>query len=104
MISSLVRFRKFLHRYWGTLALGAFLTLASAVFALAQPWPLKVIIDSVLRGKPIHLFGARLLAGSSKGVILDMAIAAYLLVIVLGGVVDYFGSLLMDSTGERLVT
>src|SRR2546427_5798206 len=104
MISSLIRFRKFLHRYWGTLALGAIFTLASAVFALAQPWPLKVIIDSVLRGKPIHLPGTWFLAGRSKGTILDVAIGAYMLIIVLGALFDYLGSLLMDSTGERLVT
>jgi subfamily B ATP-binding cassette protein MsbA len=104
MISSLIRFRKFLHRYRGTLALGAIFTLASAMFALAQPWPLKVIIDSVLRGKPIHLPGGGFLVGRSKGAILDAAIAGYLLIIVLGALFDYFGSLLMDSTGERLVT
>jgi subfamily B ATP-binding cassette protein MsbA len=104
MISSLIRFRKFLRKYWGTLALGAIFTLASALFALAQPWPLKVIIDNVLRGKPIHVPGGGFLVGRSKGAILDAAIAAYLLIIVLGAIFDYFGSLLMDSTGERLVT
>jgi ATP-binding cassette subfamily B protein len=104
MISSLLRFRRFLTKYWGTLALGTILTLASALFALAQPWPLKVIIDSVLRGKPIHLPGTALLTGRSKGVILDVAVAAYLMIIAIGALFDYVGSLLMDSTGERLVT
>src|SRR5438034_88491 len=103
MFSTIYRFRAFLGRYWLLLIGGALFTLGSAVLALAQPWPLKVIVDSVLQNKPVKVPGAGLLQNRSRDFILNVAVAAYVVILVAGAVMDYLGTLLMDSTGERLV-
>ncbi|MDQ2910303.1 MAG: ABC transporter ATP-binding protein/permease [Actinomycetota bacterium] len=103
MISTFLRFRRFLGRYAAGLTAGVFLTLASSLFALAQPWPLKIIVDSVLRGKPAHVPGFTFGQGWSKGELLNVAIGAYIAIMLLGALFDYVGTYLMDSSGVRLV-
>ena len=103
MIWTLVRFRRFLRPYGGRLTTGVFMTLASTLFALAQPWPLKVIVDSVLRGEPPHVPGFSFIDGWSKTQLLNAAIGAFLVIVVLGALLDYAGTYLMDSSGVRIV-
>jgi subfamily B ATP-binding cassette protein MsbA len=103
MISMLYRFRRFLRPYAVRLAGGAVFTLGSSLFALAQPWPLKVIVDSVLRGKPAHVPGFTFGAGWSKTELLNVSIAALLAIVVLGAMFDYLGTYLMDGSGVRIV-
>src|ERR1700758_2134247 len=40
----------------GALALVAAGMVLDIGFALLQPWPLKVLVDNVLRGRPLHGF------------------------------------------------
>jgi ATP-binding cassette, subfamily B, bacterial len=103
MFKAIYRFRAFARRYWLPLSLGGLFTLLDAGFAVAQPWPLKVIVDNVLRGRQLRLPGTSLLAGMSRQHLLEAAIVAYLGIAVLGAMFDFLGSLLADSTGERLV-
>ena len=103
MISVLYRFRGFLRPYSGRLAGGVVFTLGSSLFALAQPWPLKVIVDSVLRDKPAHVPGFSFGAGWSKNELLYVSIGAFLAIVVLGALFDYFGTYLMDGSGVRIV-
>jgi ATP-binding cassette, subfamily B, bacterial len=104
MIWTILRFRAFLGRYGGRLGGGATLALTSTLFALAQPWPLKVIVDNVLRGRPLHLPGFGFAADWSRTELLNAAIVAYLLIIVVGAFLDYYGTYLMDSSGVRMVS
>ena len=104
MIETFLRFRGFLARYRGRLAAGMVCTLGSSLFALAQPWPLKVIVDSVLRGKPADVPGFGFVSGWSRTDLLDAAIVAYITIILLGALFDYLGSYLMDSSGVRMVS
>ena len=103
MISTLFRFRSFLRRYGARLAAGVVFTLGSSIFALAQPWPLKVIVDSVLRGKPAHVPGFAFVDSWSKTELLNAAIAAYLAIVIFGSLFDYAGTYLMDASGVRMV-
>ena len=103
MISMLFRFRGFLRAYAGRLVGGVVFTLGSSLFALAQPWPLKVIVDSVLRGKPAHVPGFTFGAGWSKNELLSVSIAAFLAIVVVGALFDYLGTWLMDGSGVRIV-
>jgi ATP-binding cassette, subfamily B, bacterial len=103
VISTLFRFRGFVGRYRPRLALGTVFTLVSTLFALAQPWPLKVIVDNVLRGNPAHVPGFAFLEGWSRTGLLNAAIVAFIVIVLLGALFDYLGSYLMDSTGVRLV-
>ena len=103
MFGSIYRFREYLRPYRWALGAGVVFTLLDSVFALAQPWPLKVIVDSVLRHKPLSLPGTQALAGLSRQNLLVAAIVAYLLIGGLSALFDYLGTLLSDGTGERLV-
>ena len=49
MIRVFVTFRKHLRPFWRPLALGALLEIITTGLAVAQPWPLKVVVDDVLK-------------------------------------------------------
>jgi len=102
MIDTLRRFRGFLVPYRTRLATGAVCTLASSALALAQPWPLKVIVDNVLRGRPADLPWVSAQSWS-KTELLNVAIGAFIAIVLLGALFDYFGTYLMDSSGIRMV-
>jgi subfamily B ATP-binding cassette protein MsbA len=102
MFETLRRFRGFLVPYRARLGVGALCTLASSALALAQPWPLKVIVDNVLRGKPLHLPGVSV-AGWSRTDLLNGAIGAFIGIVLVSALLDYFGTYLMDSSGVRMV-
>ena len=102
MFETLLRFRPFLAPYRVKLGAGAVATLASSALALAQPWPLKVIVDNVLRGKPLHLPWVSA-ASWSKTDVLNAAILAFIALVLLGALFDYAGTYLMDSSGIRMV-
>ena len=104
MIWTLLRFRPFLRRYRLRLAVGTAFTLGDALLALAQPWPLKIIIDHVLKQQPLDVPGLGFVAGMSRLELLNAAVAAYIGVILLGALFDYLGTYLMDSSGQRLVS
>ncbi|MGH2967788.1 MAG: ABC transporter ATP-binding protein [Solirubrobacteraceae bacterium] len=100
MFATLRRFGSFLIPYRVRLAGGAFFTLASSALTLAQPWPLKVIVDNVLRGQPLDLPIAQ---GLSETALLNLAIAALIGIVLLNALFTYLGSYLMDSSGIRMV-
>ena len=100
MLATLRRFGGFLVPYRGRLAGGAFFTLASSALVLAQPWPLKVIVDNVLREQPLDL---PLVGDLSQTALLNAAVAALLAIVLLNALFTYLGSFLMDSSGIRMV-
>jgi ATP-binding cassette, subfamily B, bacterial len=104
VIWTIRRFRHFLRPYRRRLAVGTGLTLLDTLFALLQPWPLKVIIDGVLRGRPQDLPGLGFVSDWSQVQLLNAAIAGYVVILVLGALFDFSGTYLMDSSGERLVS
>jgi ATP-binding cassette, subfamily B, bacterial len=104
MIGTLRRYGSFLRPYRRRLAAGTGFTLGSAFFVLAQPWPLKVIVDNVLRGKPLDLPGFGFAGDWSRTELLNAAIAAYILITLAEAVFDYLGTYLMDSSGVRMVS
>jgi ATP-binding cassette, subfamily B, bacterial len=103
MIWTILRFRSFIGRYTTRLSTGAALSVMSAFLALAQPWPLKVIVDSVLGQKPVDIPGLSFTNGWSRTELLNAAIAAYVAIILIGALFDYFGTYWMDSSGVRMV-
>ncbi len=105
MIRVFVTFRKHLRPYRRALALGAVLEIVTTGLSVAQPWPLKVIVDNVLKA-PGHQanVGVPLLdrfAGSPKSL---LAAAVVLLIVIVGvsALTDYWSTTLMAGTGERL--
>ena len=103
MIATLRRFGGFLVPYRARLAAGALCAISSSAFALAQPWPLKVIVDNVLREKPIDVPGLPFVADWNRTELLNAAIAAFVAIVLLKALFDYVGTYLLDSTGIRMV-
>ncbi len=106
MLKTFWSFREVLRPYRGMLAIGASLTVLVALADIAAPWPLKVIVDSVLRGQrnavPLNLLfphGTQI----STEALLDGALAALFAIVVIGALADYLGTFLLSGVGERLI-
>ena len=75
------------------LALGGFLAVIEVLLGLAQPWPLKFVVDDVLNARPRPGNTSQLLA---------LACAALALLVIVSALVDYWATRLLASQGLRL--
>jgi subfamily B ATP-binding cassette protein MsbA len=105
MIRSLWAFRAILRPYRAALITGSLLVVFAALADVASPWPLKVIVDNVLRGQtggfPVNLFFT---AGVLPRETLLIATLLTLLVIVgVGALADYLSNFLLSGVGERMI-
>jgi ATP-binding cassette, subfamily B, bacterial len=85
----------YIRPYRGVLAIGAGCAVAEVIAGLAQPWPLKFLIDDVLNGAP----GT---TGTSRSITLAcLAIAG---LVGFGALMDYWSTRLLSSAGLHLGT
>ena len=105
MLQVLLRFRSTLRRYRGLLAGGGALVLAVAALELALPWPLKVVVDTVIGGEAPGgpLAGVLGPLAQRPYVLLGLCALALVLLAALGAVGSYLSSLLLQGAGERIV-
>lgn len=75
----------------------------SVVADLAQPWPLKVIVDSVLGHHPMPSWAPEFVRSGSTDVRIGLLCAALLVIVGLGGLVQYFGTFWCQSVGQRVM-
>src|SRR3981189_3190045 len=101
MIATFVRFRSYLAPYRRLLALGAFLATLGIGFGLAQPWPLKVVVDQVVLGHPPEGLLANL-PPLSHQVELALIIAVLIGIVGVAALADYWSTWLMESAGQRI--
>jgi ABC-type multidrug transport system fused ATPase/permease subunit len=105
LIRVFLAFRRHLRPYRRVLALGAVLEIVTTGLAVAQPWPLKVVVDDVLKapghGATIGLPVVDRFVGSPT-VLLAAAVLMLLLIVGLSALMDYWSTTLMAGTGERL--
>src|SRR6266508_3721566 len=100
MVRVFWRFRSRLRPYGLPLVIGSLLVMLVAAADVAAPWPLKIIVDNVLRGKPIESgLGALLSPGarSNPHTVLLAALIALLVIVAIGAVADYLGTLVLDG-------
>jgi len=105
LIRVFAAFRMHLRPHRWVLALGALLEIVTTGLAVAQPWPLKVVVDDVLKA-PGHQASVGLpllnqFEGSPR-VLLAGAVIMLLLIVGLSALTDYWSTTLMAGTGERL--
>jgi ATP-binding cassette subfamily B protein len=102
VLTSAWQFRRFLRPYLLAFALGALFVVAGTLCDLAQPWPLKVIIDGSIDGKPQSGFSG-LIGGSNPGsqAILLHSLIAFAVIIVVSAVLEWAADRLMSGAGER---
>ena len=98
------RFRRFVRGHTGRLGAGVVLILLSTGFALAGPWPLQVIVDAVIGQKPMRgVIGSMLGDGGlDRETLLIAALAAWVLIVGIGAVLDFASDNLMNGAGERI--
>jgi ATP-binding cassette, subfamily B, bacterial len=119
MLRAAWRFRQFLKRFAPAFGAGAVLVGLGTLVDLAQPWPLKVIVDGAFLHRPQTGWLPALIAGptpspnvwngtswmitTSPQTILVRAAFATALLAALGAVFDYSSDMLMDRAGEKVV-
>jgi subfamily B ATP-binding cassette protein MsbA len=86
-----------------TLAIAFLAAVGESVASLLEPWPLKMVLDDVLRSKEIHdplrqwFFS---MAGNDKMMVIKMAAIASLLIASLDALCSYCEKYLTTSTGQ----
>jgi len=100
------RFRRIVRPYAWPLAVGGALVLVVAATDILAPWPLKVVVDNVLREQPLtgpigDLFHS--IAGSGKEEILAAAVIAFVAIVIVNAMSDYLSSYVLDAIGQRVM-
>ena len=87
----------------GMLALGFVAVLVEGAANLAEPWPLKIVLDNVLKSKPGHTWINRFVlasAGTDKIAILKFAALAVLAIAAVGAIANYTERYITTSLGQ----
>jgi len=85
------------------LLLGLLAVIGEGITNLLEPWPLKIVLDNVLRSRPIHGWLNRLImitVGSDPMAALKFAVAAVLLIAVVGAICSYTEKYITTSVGQ----
>ena len=98
-------FRKDVRKRRRALAAGAFFGFVYAAARVAEPWPLKVVFDQVLLGKPAHGIIATFFTplGSSPYAMLGAAGLALGLIGLVRGVSYYYEDFLLSRAAQQIV-
>lgn len=101
----LPRIASYLRPYWKLALVSGALTILSALAALLAPWPLKVIVDSVLSDHPLRqpLAAAVHVFGTGKFGILIFAVIAGLVIVALEHGLTVMHSYVTTSFEQKMV-
>ncbi len=96
MISTLLCLRPYARQHRRALILGGVLAVIGVLVSLAQPWPVSLLVGSVLTARPGEVDGL------SPTAAVVAAVASLLVIYVLAALVSYWSTLLLSSTGLRM--
>jgi ATP-binding cassette, subfamily B, bacterial len=85
------------------LALGIAAIIVESAANLAEPWPLKIVLDNVLKSKPAHGSWQQLIlsfAGTDRVTILKFSALAVVAIAILGAVCNYTEKYISASLGQ----
>lgn len=99
MISALRTFGPFVRTHRRLLVVGGVLALLQVVVGLAEPWPLRLIVDHVLAEDPAPFLGI-----SHRRSLLALAVGALVGIIGLAALLDYGAKRLLATAGLRIST
>ena len=93
-----------LRPYKGPLLIAFIAMIIETLADLAQPWPLKVVLDNVLGHHPLPHFldPFKDLLGAHKGGTIAVAAVATIVIALVNSVASYFDSYLTTSVGQYL--
>jgi subfamily B ATP-binding cassette protein MsbA len=104
MLRTIWRLRWLLRPHRVHLAVGSALVVLVAAANVAAPWPLRIVVDNVLKRKPPSRTVTALLSplSSNPDQLLRAALVAMLAVVVVGAVADYLSNSILLGVGERV--
>lgn len=104
-LAILKRFRRYLRPQLWPMLLASLASLGFTIVTLLEPWPLQVIFDGILLGRPISLLGVDLnaLAGGQILPLLAGASLAVLLFAILRGQLYYAQNVIAATSGIDVV-
>lgn len=89
--------------YWRWLIVVVLAMLVETAMSLAAPWPLKIVLDSVLGAQPLPAWLAGLAGSATDRIaILKMAVLATLLLAILQAASSYGNAYYTASIGQRI--
>jgi ATP-binding cassette, subfamily B, bacterial len=100
---SQLRVGQLLRPYWKTLTVAGIAVIGETLTDVLEPWPVKVVVDSVLQSKPLKgWLGQAIVTGVGHGALalLNFAVVAVVLIAVLGAISSYVESYLTNSVGQ----
>lgn len=92
-----------LRPHYLALALGLLAALGEGVANLLDPWPLKIVLDNVLRDQPVHGWLSRFMlsnVGRDSSAILKFAVLAVFFIAVADALCSYAEKYLTTSVGQ----
>ena len=97
-----LRFSTFLRPHAWSLVLACVAVLGETLADIAEPWPIKIVVDNLLQDKKLpHRVAAIVqLLGHDKIAILNFALASVILIAVVGAVSSYFEKYLTTTVGQ----
>jgi subfamily B ATP-binding cassette protein MsbA len=97
-----LRFIDLLRPHWKALTLALLAVVGETVTDLAEPWPLKIVLDNLLQGKrlPDWLSGVVGWMGTDKLAVLNFAVMAVAVIAVVGAASSYLEKYLTTSVGQ----
>jgi ATP-binding cassette, subfamily B, bacterial len=92
----------FLRPHWKSLALATVAVIGETLADIAEPWPVKVIVDNLLEHKKLPPTIASMVGwlGNDTFAVLNFALAAIILVAIVGAVSSYFEKYLTTTVGQ----
>jgi ATP-binding cassette, subfamily B, bacterial len=100
---------RYLRPYWRVALLALLAMIVQTGMDLLVPWPLKIVFDSVLGAHPLPAPLRTLLRNPSTGAgltrlsLLDVMVAAMLIIALVDALFTFIGGLLTASIGQRTV-
>ena len=94
-----------LESHWGILLIGLAAVGAETGAALLEPWPIKIVLDTVLRAKPLPDWLQRAIAsmlGTNALGVLEFAVGMVLVIAIVGGVGSYVEKQCVTTLGQRV--
>jgi ATP-binding cassette subfamily B protein len=95
--------RELLKPHVGALTIGFIAVVGEGIANLLEPWPLKIVLDSVLRSHPPHGWLNQVIqssVGSDKLAVLKFACAAVLVIAALDAISSYTEKYFTTSVGQ----
>ena len=95
--------RELLRPHWKALTIGLIAVTGEGIANLLEPWPLKVVLDSLFQGKPVKGWLSHVLtnfAGSDKMAVLKFACVGVLAIAALNAICSYIEKYLTTSVAQ----